>query len=110
MSANNRTNDPADHVSGAADPAGCPFWKPIEATVGSVPYGEAATSRTSQSCSGIRPTPEAKLLMDSSSATAEAVSPLCNPFSPRSAERAGQRWPVPCPLGAHGCPSDDPSP
>ena len=31
------TNEAADHVSGAAEPAGPPFVKPIEATVGSVP-------------------------------------------------------------------------
>src|SRR6266849_5183589 len=47
-----RTYTPADHVKGAAEPAGCPFWKPIEAVVGSVPKGEAARLGNSQSCSG----------------------------------------------------------
>ena len=37
-----------------------PFRNPIEAMVGSVPKGEAARSGSSQSCSGISPTPDAK--------------------------------------------------
>src|ERR671934_230992 len=36
MSSISRTNWPADHVSAAAEPAGLPFLKPIEATVGPV--------------------------------------------------------------------------
>ena len=40
---------------------------------------------------------EAKLAMPSSSDAAPAASPVCRACSPRSAESAGQRWPVPWP-------------
>ena len=48
--------------------------------------------------------------MASSSAIASALSPVWIDCSPRSADSTGQRWPVPWPLGAHGCPSIAPSP
>src|SRR5690242_6204564 len=110
MSANRRTNEPADQVSGAADPAGPPSRKPIDAVAGSLPYGEAARSGDSQSCSGIRPAPDAKLLIETSSAVACEVTPVARPFSARSADRTGHRWPVPVPVVAQGWPSADPSP
>ena len=93
--ATSRTNWAADHVSGAAEPAGPPLRNPIEATVGSVPYGEAARSGSSQFCSGIRSTPEANLAMPSSSRAAVVASPTCSACSPRSPDSTGHRWPVP---------------
>src|SRR5215831_9370638 len=46
--------------SGAAEPAGLPSANPIDAVVGSLPYGEAARSGFSQACSGTRPVPDEK--------------------------------------------------
>src|SRR5215831_12580646 len=46
--------------SGAAEPAGLPSTNPIDAVVGSLPYGEAARSGFSQACSGTRPVPDEK--------------------------------------------------
>ena len=40
-----RTNWPADQVSAEAEPAGLPFWKPIEAVVGSRPERRARRGR-----------------------------------------------------------------
>ena len=100
-----RTNEAADQVRGEAEPAAPPFLKPIEASVGSVPNGEAARSGRVQFCSGINPTPEANALMPCSSDAAPAASPAASKCSARSAESAGQTCPVPCPLGAHGRPS-----
>ena len=45
-------------VSGLAEPAGWPCSKPIEAVVGSVPNGDAASAGSSHTCSGSRPWPE----------------------------------------------------
>ena len=45
VSSISRTNWPADHVSADAEPAGLPFSKPIDATVGSVPNGERGEVR-----------------------------------------------------------------
>ncbi len=73
--ATSRTNWAEDHVSGAADPAGPPLLNPIEATVGSVPNGEAARSGSSQFCSGIKSTPDAKLAIPRSSRAAVVASP-----------------------------------
>ena len=78
-------------MSGDAEPAGLPFTNPIDAVVGSVPKGDAARSGSSQSCSGMMPTPEEKLAMASSSAMAVALSPVWIDCSPRSADRTGQR-------------------
>src|SRR2546429_4809557 len=50
-------------VSGDAEPAALPLVKPIEAVDGSLPYGEAARSGSSQACSGTSPTPEGKLII-----------------------------------------------
>ena len=91
MLAASRTYDAADHVSGAAEPAGPPFSKPIDARVGSVPKGEAGRSGSSQFCSGMSPTPEPKSLMSSSSDAAPLELPVARVCSPRSAESAGQR-------------------
>ena len=95
MSARSRTYEPADHVSGAAEPAAWPLTKPIEATVGSVPNGEAARFGSSHACSGIRPTPEAKPVKLGTSDAALGDAPEAMSYSPRSTESAGQRWPVP---------------
>ena len=81
-----------------------PFSNPIEAIVGSVPNDEAARSGNSQLCSAISPTPEENCAIASSNCAAKAESPVCIDCSARSAVRAGHRWPVPLPLGAHGLP------
>src|SRR6476620_10576261 len=98
-SAARRTNAAADQVSGEAEPAALPLAKPMDATVGSVPYGDAPRSATSQSCSGMRPTPEANLRMPLKSDAAVVASPEARDCSARSADSTGHRWPVPCPLG-----------
>ncbi len=105
-----RTNEAADQVSGEAEPAAPPLVNPIEASVGSVPNGEAGKAVPVQFCSGINPTPEANALIPFSSAAAPAVSPVASECSARSAESAGQTCPVPWPLGAHGRPSVTRSP
>ena len=53
---------------------------------------------------------EANWCMPARSDAAPAASPDASACSPRSAERAGQTWPVPWPLGAQGLPSDARSP
>ncbi len=71
-------------VSGEAEPAAPPSTKPIDAVVGSVPYGEAARSGFSQACSGTSPIPEENRCIPSSSWDAEARSPVCSSCSARS--------------------------
>ena len=50
-------------VSGDADPAAWPSVNPMDAVAGSLPYGEAARSGSSQACSGTSPTPDEKLII-----------------------------------------------
>ena len=102
MSANRRTNDAADQLSGLAEPAGSPSTKPIDAVSGAVPNGEGARFASSQSCSGMRPTPPANSSIPSRRDAAPAASPVCSACSARSADNAGQTCPVPTPDGAHG--------
>ena len=105
-SATSRTNAPAPQVSGAADPAGLPLTKPIEATVGSVPYGEAGTSAASQSCSGTRPTPdEPAMIAVSSEPARDGMAGDEQSCWARSSASTGQMCPVPLLDGAHGAPS-----
>src|SRR4029079_16902133 len=92
-------------VSGAAEPSGLPLTKPIEASVGSVPNGEAATPGGAQTCSGTRPTPEDMAPIVVSSWPAEAAWPVARSCSARSADSTGQMCPVPWLDGAHGLPS-----
>src|SRR6202171_2507547 len=100
-----RTYWAADQVSGEAEPAAAPLWNPIDAVVGSEPYGEAARSGPSQSCSGMRPTPDAPPLIACSRVRADPTEPVAISYSPRSPASAGHRWPVPWPVGAQGRPS-----
>ena len=105
-SAASRTNDAADHVSGDAEPAGWPLAKPIEAIVGSVPYGDGAQVGGLPVLLGDQP--------DAGGERAHAVEQRgragarrrsASGCSPRSAESTGQRCPVPWPDGAQGRPS-----
>ena len=78
-------------VSGEAEPAAWPLRKPIEATVGSVPYGSAARVGSSQACSGTRPTPEAEFSMKCSCDRAIEPSPWAKAVSARSPDSTGHR-------------------
>ena len=78
-------------VSGDAEPAACPSWKPIDAVVGSVPNASAARSGSSQACSGTRPTPDAERSMNASCARASEVLPIASADSARSPESTGHR-------------------
>ena len=91
-------------VSGDADPAAWPLVKPMEAVAGSLPYGEAARSGSSQACSGTRPTPEEKLIIAWSRACAPLADPAARSDSARSPDRFGHRCPVPMSVGGHGAP------
>src|ERR1700729_1757219 len=91
-------------ISGVAEPAALPLVKPIEAVVGSDPYGEAGVSGSSQTCSGIRPRPQPIRCIAIASRDAPAVSPACSSCSARSPVRTGQTWPDPVPLVNHGSP------
>ena len=110
MSSISRTNRAADHVSAAAEPAGSPLAKPIDAFVGSVPNGERGRSGSSHACSGISPTPDAMAAIACARLTAAAVLPWPSSHCPRSPASTGQTWPLPWLDGAHGWPSVDPSP
>ena len=92
-------------VSGEAEPAACPSAKPIDAVVGSDPYGEAARSGSSHTCSGTRPSPEAELIMKESIAEASDESPSAIADSPRSPDSTGHRCPVPISVVGHGSPT-----
>src|ERR1044071_4135346 len=94
-------------VSGDADPVALPSVKPMDAVAGSLPYGEAGRSGSSQACSGTSPTPESKFSMAVSSAWAPAVLPAAMSDSARSPESTGHRCPVPVPVGAHGAPDGE---
>src|SRR5215469_10007839 len=91
-------------VSGDADPAALPSVNPMDAVAGSLPNGEAGRSGFSQACSGTRPTPEEKPIIELSRDWAPLVSPSAMADSARSPDRLGHRWPVPVPVGAHGAP------
>ena len=91
-------------VSGDADPAAWPLMKPIDAVAGSLPYGEAARSGSSQACSGTSPTPEEKLTIAWSRVCAPLTDPAARSDSARSPDRFGHRCPVPVPVGGHGAP------
>ena len=107
MSSISRTNWPADHVSAEAEPAGLPFSKPIDASPGGVPNGEAARSAASHACSAMRPTPEDMLRIASRREIAAPAMPRSTSYWPRSPASTGHRWPLPALLGvdAHGRPS-----
>ena len=79
--------------------------KPIDAVVGSLPYGEAARSGSSQACSGTRPTPEENCAMASSSPAAPVRLPDAMSDSARSPDSTGHRCPVPVSVVGHGSPS-----
>ena len=91
-------------VSGLAEPAAPPSVKPIDAVVGSVPYGEAARSGSSQACSGSRPWPDCMFCIDCSRLRADDGSAAARSYSPRSPLSTGHRWPVPVSVGGHGAP------
>ena len=90
--------------SGAAEPAGLPSTNPIDAVVGSLPYGEAARSGFSQACSGTRPTPDEKFIIAMSSPAAPLVFPEPMSDSARSPDSTGHRCPVPVLVVGQGCP------
>src|SRR4051794_18255430 len=104
-SAVSRTLDAAPHVSGDADPSGLPLTRPIDAVVGSEPYGDAGTFGASQTCSGTSPTPEVIEFIAPSRAPASPGRPLLSSCCARSAVSTGQMWPAPLPDGAQGAPS-----
>src|SRR5580693_3903532 len=91
-------------VSGDAEPAAWPSVKPIDAVVGSLPYGEGGRSGSSQACSGTRPTPEEKLSIAFSSPAAAELCPAAMSVSARSPDSTGHRCPVPVSVGGHGAP------
>ena len=91
-------------VSGEADPAALPSVNPIDAVAGSLPYGDAARSGSSQACSGTSPTPEEKLIIAFSRLAAPALCPAAMSLSARSPDSTGHRCPVPMSVGGHGAP------
>ena len=93
-------------VSGDADPAALPSVNPMDAVAGSLPYGEAARSGSSQACSGTSPTPEEKLIIAWSRDSAPLADPAARSDSARSPDRTGHRCPVPVSVGGHGAPGD----
>ena len=91
-------------VSGDADPAALPSVNPMDAVAGSLPYGEAARSGSSQACSGTSPTPDEKLIIAWSRDSAPLADPAARSDSARSPDRFGHRCPVPVSVGGHGAP------
>ena len=111
MSANSRTNDAADQLSGLAEPAGSPSTKPIEAVSGGVPNGEAARFADLPVLLGNEADAAGELVHAvEQGRRAGRVAGLQRSAPPRSADSAGQRCPVPTPDGAHGRPSLERSP
>src|SRR6266516_2323082 len=92
------------HDNGEAEPAAFPSVNPIDAVVGSDPYGEAGRSGFSQSCSGTRPTPDEKRIIAVSSPAAPLRFPEPMSDSARSPESTGHRCPVPWLVVGHGSP------
>ncbi len=92
----------------SAGPPIQPAWpsvKPIDAVVGSLPYGEAGRSGCSHTCSGTRPTPDAELSMKPSCPAAPVApvrSPTVRSCSARSPDSTGHGCPVPVSVVAHG--------
>src|ERR1700677_3101132 len=91
--------------SGEAEPAALPWVKPMDAVVGSLPYGDAARSGSSHACSGTRPTPEENCAIASSSADAPVRLPSAMSDSARSPDSTGHTCPVPVSVVGHGSPS-----
>src|SRR2546430_15282000 len=92
-------------VSGDAEPAAWPLVNPIEAVAGSLPYGEAARSGSSQACSGTSPTPEEKLITALSRDWAPGAEQAARSDSARSPDRFGHGSPGPMKVGGHGAPA-----
>src|ERR1700683_2434591 len=104
MSRMSRSSCACAQVSGEAEPAALPSAKPIDAVVGSLPYGEAARFGSSHACSGTRPTPEENCAMASSSEDAPVRFPVATSDSARSPDSPGHRCPVPVSVVGHGSP------
>src|SRR6266566_209942 len=104
MSRMSRSSCACAQDSGAADPAGLPSAKPMEATVGSVPKGDGARAGFSQACSGTRPTPDEKPVMALSSPAAPPGSALPRSDYARSPDSTGHRCPVPMFVVGQGSP------
>ena len=102
MSANSRTKDAADQLSGFAEPAGSPLTKPIEAFSGGVPNGERREVRAVPVLLGNEADAAGERSMLSSRDAAPAASPVWSDCSARSDESAGQRCPVPGPTAPTG--------
>jgi hypothetical protein len=104
MSSISRSSCAWAQVSGDADPAALPSLKPIDATVGSVPNGDASRSGFSHACSGTRPTPEENWAIASSSRLAAGRARPATSDSARSPDSTGHRCPVPVFVVGQGWP------
>ncbi len=94
-------------VSGEAEPAGWPSTKPIDAVVGSLPYGDAGRSGSSHTCSGTSPSPEAEPSMNGELrrrggvvAGQQVATRPARRRAPATGARCRRRWSATgCPIG-----------
>ena len=109
MFADSRTNWAADQVSGEALPAALPFWKPIEAHSGAVPYGDGGQVGVLPRLFGDEPDPGRHVGHDAQQAGGRRPVAGRDSCSARSPASTGHRWPEPlfwpwCADAAHGLP------